>query len=61
MVADLAGLDPAPRAPLSVPGAIGWTDWQRIDAAEVARGKDRGKLREKFVRVAEMLAAVDRA
>jgi ferredoxin--NADP+ reductase len=30
-------------------------DWQKIDKAEVERGKARGKPREKFVRVEEML------
>ena len=30
----------------------------RLDAEEVRRGQDRSKIREKFVRVAEMLAAI---
>lgn len=30
-------------------------DWQRIDAAEVERGRKEGKPREKFLSVREML------
>ncbi len=36
---------------------VGYAGWQRIDAAEVARGEAEGKPREKFVTVAEMIAA----
>ena len=36
-------------------------DWQRIDAAEVARGKPAGKPREKFATVAEMMMLLDGA
>lgn len=32
-----------------------WRDWAAIDAAEKERGKQRGKIREKFGRVEEML------
>lgn len=32
-----------------------WQDWQRIDAVEKERGKQKGKIREKFGRVEEML------
>ncbi|EAS34150.3 NADPH-adrenodoxin reductase Arh1 [Coccidioides immitis RS] len=32
-----------------------WKDWEAIDRAEVERGKSRGKIREKFGRVEEML------
>lgn len=32
-----------------------WQDWQRIDAAERERGQQKGKVREKFGRVDEML------
>ncbi|KAJ5484162.1 NADPH:adrenodoxin oxidoreductase [Penicillium diatomitis] len=32
-----------------------WQDWRRIDAAERQRGQERGKNREKFSRVEEML------
>lgn len=34
---------------------IGYSQWKRIDDAEVERGKDKGKPREKYTRVAEML------
>ncbi|MEZ4241829.1 MAG: FAD-dependent oxidoreductase [Myxococcota bacterium] len=60
MIADLPGLDAAPRAPLALPDTVCWTDWQRIDAEELARGTSSGKLREKFVRVADMLATLGR-
>lgn len=35
-----------------------WQDWQKIDAAERARGKEKGKIREKFGRVEEMLEVI---
>jgi adrenodoxin-NADP+ reductase len=35
-----------------------WQDWQKIDAAERERGKQKGKIREKFGRVEEMLEVV---
>ncbi|MGE3853842.1 MAG: FAD-dependent oxidoreductase [Planctomycetota bacterium] len=35
---------------------INWADWQKIDAAEVERGKAVGKPREKFATIEEMLA-----
>ncbi|NIR28744.1 MAG: NADP oxidoreductase [Gammaproteobacteria bacterium] len=38
---------------------VSYADWQKIDAAEVRRGAAQGKPREKFTRVAEMLAALD--
>jgi len=38
---------------------LGFPEWQRIDAAEIARGKPAGKPREKFTRSAEMLALLD--
>jgi len=34
---------------------VTFADWQRIDAAEIERGKLKGKPREKFARVQEML------
>ena len=37
---------------------IDFGDWQKIDAAEVARGEPKGKPREKFTRREEMLAAL---
>lgn len=36
-------------------GAIKWEDWRRINEAEVANGKQLGKLREKFLSIDEML------
>lgn len=38
---------------------VSWDDWRKIDAAERARGKERGKEREKFTSVAEMLNILD--
>lgn len=38
---------------------VSWGDWCKIDAAERARGKERGKEREKFTTVAEMLNVLD--
>lgn len=35
-----------------------WQDWERIDAVERERGKQKGKIREKFGRVEEMLEVV---
>ena len=37
--------------------SVDWTGWQRIDAAERARGALRGKQREKFRSIDEMLSA----
>lgn len=39
---------------------VSFADWKTIDLAEVERGKPSGKPREKFVRVDEMLALLDR-
>ena len=39
---------------------ISYPDWQRIDAEEVRGGETSGKPREKFTRLAEMLAVLDR-
>ncbi|MFQ5511909.1 MAG: FAD-dependent oxidoreductase [Candidatus Krumholzibacteriia bacterium] len=36
---------------------VGYGDWQRIDAAEIERGRARGKPREKFVTIDAMIAA----
>ena len=38
---------------------VTFPEWGRIDAAEVARGKEAGKPREKFTRIAEMLDLLD--
>lgn len=37
---------------------VSFADWQKIDAAEIERGKPAGKPREKFTSVQEMLAAL---
>jgi ferredoxin--NADP+ reductase len=37
---------------------LSFEDWLKIDAQEVARGQPLGKPREKFTRVAEMLACL---
>lgn len=38
---------------------VSWDNWCKIDAAERARGKERGKEREKFTSVAAMLNVLD--
>lgn len=38
---------------------VDWADWQRIDAAERARGRQVGKEREKFTSTADMLAVLE--
>jgi ferredoxin/flavodoxin---NADP+ reductase len=38
---------------------VSYRDWTAIDAAEKRRGAPLGKPREKFVSVADMLAAAD--
>jgi hypothetical protein len=37
---------------------VTFEDWLELDALEVARGKERGKIREKFSSIEEMLAAI---
>lgn len=37
---------------------VSFDDWRKIDAAEVARGQPKGKPREKFTRVNEMLSCL---
>ncbi len=39
---------------------ISFDDWLKIDAAEIERGKAKGKPREKFTRVEEMLAVLEK-
>jgi ferredoxin--NADP+ reductase len=39
--------------------AVSFADWLAIDAAEVARGAPKGKPREKFVQVADMLRCLE--
>jgi ferredoxin--NADP+ reductase len=41
--------------------AVSYPEWQKIDAAERARGRVRGKPREKFTRIVDMLAAIQTA
>lgn len=38
-----------------VPEVVGWGEWERIDAEEVARGEAEGRVRRKFIRVEDML------
>jgi len=38
---------------------VSWKDWAKIDAVEKARGRAKGKEREKFTRIQDMLAALD--
>ena len=68
LLADLPALPPCPHPDtgaikelLAARGvrAITFQDWEKIDAAEVARGKARNKPREKFAVVDEMLTALD--
>jgi ferredoxin--NADP+ reductase len=42
------------------PRVVSYSDWHTIDRAEVARGAPKGKPREKFTRVAEMLRLIER-
>lgn len=37
---------------------VNYVEWRRIDAAEIGRGQPKGKPREKFTRIAEMLGAI---
>lgn len=38
---------------------VSWEDWQKIDAAERKRGNAKGKKREKFTKVEDMLKVLD--
>jgi adrenodoxin-NADP+ reductase len=38
---------------------VSWQDWELIDKAERERGKAKGKEREKFTRIEDMLAVLD--
>lgn len=40
------------------PRVVTYGEWRRIDAAEIGRGQPKGKPREKFTRIAEMLGAI---
>jgi ferredoxin--NADP+ reductase len=39
--------------------AVSYADWQTIDAAERVRGQARGKPREKYTLVSEMITAIN--
>ena len=39
--------------------SVDWSDWKKIDAAEIERGKARGKPREKFATVPDMLGVLE--
>ncbi len=65
LLADLGGLDAGPKPGAEgIPALVGtdgrrvvsYDDWLAIDQAEVSRGAAKGKPREKFTRVEEMLA-----
>ncbi len=69
LLADLSTLDTGPKpgaeglaglGPGQGPRVVGYADWLVIDGAEVQRGASKGKPREKFTRVAEMLRLLDR-
>ena len=38
---------------------VSWKDWQRIDTVEKSIGQSKGKEREKFTNIADMLAVLD--
>ncbi|TVY39761.1 NADPH:adrenodoxin oxidoreductase, mitochondrial [Lachnellula subtilissima] len=38
---------------------VSWEDWKKIDAAEKEKGKQKGKVREKFTKIDDMLAVLD--
>ena len=38
---------------------VSWQDWKEIDAVEKGRGQCKGKEREKFTKVEDMLAVLD--
>lgn len=63
VLADLPQLDEPTADADSILGALArsvdYAAWERIDAAEIARGSRVGKPREKFVSIAEMIAAAD--
>jgi ferredoxin--NADP+ reductase len=39
---------------------VTYEDWQQLDADEVRRGSEKGKVREKYCRIEEMLETVRR-
>ena len=38
---------------------VSWQDWKKIDAVEKGRGQSKGKEREKFTKIEDMLAVLD--
>ncbi len=38
---------------------VSWSDWEKIDAAEKIKGKERGKEREKFTSIKDMLEVLN--
>jgi ferredoxin--NADP+ reductase len=42
------------------PGYFSYSDWQRLDALELARGRERGRPRVKFTRIEDMQRALGR-
>jgi adrenodoxin-NADP+ reductase len=38
---------------------VTWSDWKKIDAAEKSLGQEKGKEREKFIKIEDMLAVLD--
>lgn len=38
---------------------VSWSDWKTIDAAEKSAGQEKGKEREKFTKIEDMLAVLD--
>ncbi len=60
MLKDLEALPTEPRVDLGLSVTTDWADWERLDAHEVQQGESCGKIREKFVRIADMLGHLDR-
>jgi ferredoxin--NADP+ reductase len=66
MAADAATLEPR-RAPGSIDALLAargvrvtsFDDWRALDAVELERGRERGKLREKLTSIGEMLGVLD--
>ncbi|MCA9297706.1 MAG: hypothetical protein KDA28_01490, partial [Phycisphaerales bacterium] len=54
------GPDPKEWLDAKVPKHVNWEDWLKLDAAERARGAEKGKVRDKFTVVPEMLKHVDK-
>jgi len=38
---------------------VSWSEWKKIDAAEKSLGQEKGKEREKFTKIEDMLAVLD--